>query len=312
MLQIKAIYNLLRLNAREDPSLQVEPWALEDLRSIELEQLWKKLTVLGVRLEKESFLHYAEECDSPEQLAELIVDENQAPEIFDRIYLLLFEAWRRLLPERPSLSIFCDELDAQIDLYDMSVLNSDEHIQDGLANLLEILEEHIDAGMNPQKAFVSVSEYCANDLESFLFDYISDLLDQNNTLYASELLEEFNPYISHSPGFLFLQARLLSFTDIKEANRNIKALLTKELDSDLLFDVLHLLVTTGEHDLFQSAMRKLLPQLNNEEDLHEAMDLAADYFRRLDHDELEQAILHIKNQATPDVDQFQKLVFSKI
>lgn len=312
MLQIKALYNLLRLNARQNQPVKAEPWALEDLRTIAIEQLWRKLTNLKISIDKDSFLRFANECDSPEQLADLLVDENQPPEAYDRLYLILFELWRRLLPERPSLSIFCDELDHRIDLYDSESVVSDEHIQDGLANLLEILEEHVDLGMPPKKAFSSVSEYCANDLESFLFDYITELLDQNNTLYALELLEEFTPYISELSRFHFLEARLLSFTDIKEANRKMKALLVKESDPDLLFDLLRLLVTSGEHDLFQMAMRKLLPHLKTEEELNEVIDLAADYYRRLDQDEFEQAIMRIKNQPIPDMAQFQKLIFSKM
>jgi hypothetical protein len=309
MLQTKALYNLLRLNAREDPSIQVEPWALEDLRGCSIEQLWTKLAKLKIPLEAAHFVQFAEECDSPETLTDLLLDETQF-ELYDQLYLIIFELWRRFFPERASLSIFCDELDFQIDLYDNDELQSDEPIQDGLANLLEILEEHVDRDMSPKVAFASLSEYFANDLVTFLYDYISELLDLDNILYASELLEEFAPYMPDPLRFDCLAARLLSATDIVQANHEIKALLEKPLEPDLLFDLLRLLAAIGEHDLFQAAIKKLLPFLTEEEDIEEMMDLAVEYYRRLDLDELEQAVLQVKKQTPLDLAQFQKLIFS--
>ena len=39
----KALYNLLRLNWLRDPSLDVEPWQVEDYRHLELETLYERL-----------------------------------------------------------------------------------------------------------------------------------------------------------------------------------------------------------------------------------------------------------------------------
>ena len=65
MLQTKALYNLLRLNAQEDPSIKAEGWALEDLRGVPIDQLWTKLATLGVPLDPDHFTRFADECDSP-------------------------------------------------------------------------------------------------------------------------------------------------------------------------------------------------------------------------------------------------------
>jgi hypothetical protein len=294
MIKTKALYNLLRLNAKENSTQQVDLWVLEDLRLLPLEVIFNRLASLGMQLDRNAFIQYATETGSPEELAELLIDEEKDSGLCDQTYLLLFELWRRLLPERPSLSIFCDELDRRIEEYNAGTQKSDELVQDGLANLLEILKEHVDQGMTSKEAFATLSDYCANDLECFLFENINELLDMGNQFYARDLLEEFEPFIQDSSQFEFLAARLFSFTDIQETNQRIAKLLKKALDPELLFEILHLLVASGEHHLFQDAMKKLLPQLKTEEEFQEVMELAADYYRRLDQDEREEAIIKLK------------------
>ena len=293
MLQTKALYNLFRINARDDASLKGDPWALEDFRMLELGEIWNRLALLGIALERSSFLKFSEEVDSPEELTELLVNEDLDPKTVDRIYLLLFELWRRLIPERPSLSIFCDELDYQIDRYDSGFLESDEPIQDGLANLADVLEEHVDAGMDPKKAFASLSDYCAHDLESFLYDYI---LDQENTGYAAELFELFEPYMVETAWTELLKARLIGASDVAEANQMIKKIVSKDRELDYLLEALRFLVVSGEAEVFRLTMQKVLAKVTAEEELQEAMELAADYYRRLDCDVIEQAILRIKEE----------------
>lgn len=289
MLQTKAIYNLMRLNAAEDPTLKPESWAIEDLRKIPQQKLFARLVKAGIQLGEGTFLQYAEQCDTPEELADLLLPEEAEDKQWDSLYLVIFEVWRRLLPNKQSLSIFCDELDFQIALYDQGKLENDEPIQDGLANLLEILDENADAGGNPQDIFKAVSDYCAYDLESFLHDYISDLLDSKNQLYASELVDGFFPYVLDPIWFDFLRARLLSFSDIGEANRIIHGILEKA-DEPLLMEILRFLAVNGEHELFLAATNQILPLLNTEEEFLEVMETAADYYRRLDEDGLEQSI----------------------
>lgn len=125
MLQTKALYNLLRLNAAEDPLIQAESWALEDLRALPLEELFARLNRRGVQLDRSRFLEFANKCDTPEDLTDLLLPDEE-DKARDPFYLIVFELWRRLLPERPSLSIFCDELDYQIALYDQEQIESDE------------------------------------------------------------------------------------------------------------------------------------------------------------------------------------------
>ena len=137
-------------------------------------------------------------------------------------------------------------------------------------------------------------------------------MDQENTLYASELIEEFAPFMPDPLRFDCLEARLFSFTDVMQANQQIKILLDKPLETDLLFEVLILLAAFGVHDLFLAAVKKLLPQLTEDEEIEDMMDLTVEYYRRLDLDESAEAVLQIKQNRPYNPRRISKIgVFSK-
>lgn len=297
MLQTKAIYNLLRLKKGEGKEISADSWALEDLRIVSLENLFLRLLSFGVHLDKEGFFHFAEECDTPEELFDLLYPETLEEKQRDALYLLVFELWRRLLPEKPSLSIFCDELDHRLTLYEEGLLESDELIQDGLANLLEILEENLDAGIEAKEVFRCISSYFAHDLEDFLFEYISELLDAELSIYAAELIEAFFPFIQEEKNFAFLKARLLSFSDIHMANEAIEALLKEDVDSFLLFEMIQFLSAAGEHELFKKAVKKALKKIETQEELFEILRWTCDYFRRLDEEKSEGIVLRLLEKS---------------
>lgn len=310
----KALYNHLRYLAREDSTLKVDSWAVEDLRILPMEKLWEKLHQLGVHIDQASFIHFSHDCDTPEELTDLLVNENLTNQNQDRIYLILFEIWRRILPEKVSISIFCDEMDHLIDQYDQDMLETDEKIQDALAVLAEILAEHVDAKVKPKIAFEKLAEHCANDLEIFIYDYISDLLDQNNLSYATELFELFSIYFFHLADWQFLQARILSFSDITEANRRLEELLSKEIELDLLFEILEMLVSVGEKELFPLVLKKMIPLLSSD-DFEDVCALSAEYFRRLDLEKAEVKVLELKKskKSFPEIlKEFQKIVGNTI
>jgi hypothetical protein len=296
MLQTKALYNLLRLNASEDPTLKADPWALEDLRALPLEELFSRLKQFQVQFDRRAFVQFSEQCDTPEELCDLLLPDDAEENARDPFYLIVFELWRRLIPEKQSLSIFCDELDYRIALYDQGNLENDELIQDALANLLEVFDENADSGADPEEILVAISDYCAHDIESFLYDYTSDLLDSGNSLYASELIEGFSIYATEPLWFDFLRVRLLAFTDIGDANLAMHRLLEVELELPLLLEMVRFLSANGEHELFKLAVKKTLPLLESEEELIEVIRLTADFYRRLDEDAKEKEAQKILNK----------------
>lgn len=290
MLQTRALYNLLRFDARENSQANHEAWCIEDLREISSEEIQARLKECGIVLEREIFFSHAAECGSPEGLWELFLKGDESPKEQDRIYLLIFELWRRWCPEKQSVSIFCDELDYRIDLYDRGKIERDEMIQDALSNLQEVLDENSDTGADPIDVFEGISEYCAHDLESFLYDVITKLLDAGNLLYAQELIDGFFPYMAKPSWFEFLKARLCSFTDMQEANRLVESLLGQELESSLLFEILRFLTGNGNRSLFVLAIKKMSFLLETQGEFLEVLAIVSEYYRRLDQDHLEQSI----------------------
>ena len=80
-----------------------EPWALEDLRSVSTHELLARLNGQNVRVDSHSFLEFAGSARRRRVSYLLLPDEINDEDPF---YLVIFELWRRLLPEKPSLSSF--------------------------------------------------------------------------------------------------------------------------------------------------------------------------------------------------------------
>lgn len=288
-MQIKrrALYNLLRMNWLMTPSLKVKPWQVEDYRALTTENLLSRLADHNIVLDKPRFQLFAENVDSPEDFTDELLDSTDLDnENQDLVFLLVFELWRRFIPEKKCLSIFLDELDYQIFLYDNGQTKNLEVVQDCLEELSLILDENIDSGINPKSIFETISSACANDLESFLYDFISQQIDSENYFYARELLDDFSHFVPETKWFDFLRARILAVQDEKEANLVIRKLLhdnPKDLEFNL--ELLSFAAKMGEHDLFFSLVKKSLPLLELEEDFTDLAHLSMEYFERLDLDD---------------------------
>ncbi|HSW72543.1 MAG TPA: hypothetical protein VLG44_03950 [Chlamydiales bacterium] len=290
-LQTKALYNTLFFHFQEDPSLPYKKWQVEDLREIKTEDLWKRLK----GLKQETFLTYAEEVDTPEELANLLYGEV---EDFDQNYLLVFELWRRLFPQKTTLSIFCDELDRKIFLYEKGELKNDEGIQDSLSYLLVILGELTDKGLTPKEAIITIAPFIAHDLEEFLYDYITDQIQARNITYAAELWEGFYPFFMNDD-FVFLKAHILSFSDSEEEEKLLFYLIQKQkekIDLDLSLRILAYLAHASDKSLFLDLLKILLPHLETEEDLSEVLDSTYTYYERLDLEDMQKAIQKIMDK----------------
>ncbi len=225
----RSLYNSLRINWMLNPDMSVEPWQVEDYRLIPLQTLFDRLKLQGIEMTCPLLAALSDEFESPEELLTyLILDLEADQKSKDQIYLLMFELWRRLLPEKPTLSIFCDELDYQIQLYDFGNLYNYEALQDTLENLRRILEENVELGIDPLEAFELVCSKCANDIEGFLYDFIAERIDENNMSYARELFEDFEPYLKDSKWFDFLKVRLMHTSDPEGANEVLTKIFTKK------------------------------------------------------------------------------------
>ncbi|HSX04498.1 MAG TPA: hypothetical protein VLG76_07195 [Rhabdochlamydiaceae bacterium] len=289
----KALYNLLRINSLEDPNLEVEPWAIEEYREIPTEELFLRLKKLAIPLNEQTFLHYAENCDSPEQMAEMLWTQEEYSKDFDQSYLLIFELWRRLLPGKQTLSLFCNDLDHLIFLYDRDKLEDQQPLQEALQQLETILDENVDQGANPAQLFQTVLDHSAHDIESFLHDYISDQIEQENGLYASELIDGFYAYVQNKRWLDFERMRLLTMTDHDEGMLMLSRILDdlgENPDFELLMQIAHFL---AHQDAFEFLLRTLLlakPLIQTEADFQEMLLAATEFYRLSDQAEREDAL----------------------
>jgi hypothetical protein len=296
----RALFNSLRINWLLNPNTQVQPWQVEDYRLLSHEELFDRLRQKDMALDKVSLLALAQDVDSPEELCEgLVADLNLEASEQDQIYLVVFELWRRFVNEKPCLSIFCDELDHQIFAYDQGKCAYPADIQDAMANLEMILGKHADEGADPLKIFESVSQGCAHDLETFLYDYIAEQIDGHHYPYAADLLESFGPYCKDVAWFDFLRARLFYHSDPENSDKMILHIIQsikKAQDLDLSLEVLTFLSNGGNPELFRLLVRQTFPMLETEEDFQELLTICADYYHLLDQEQEEQKIQKILKQ----------------
>lgn len=285
-----------------DPNMDVEPWQVEDYRNMPLEAIFERLRLQEIELDRISFLALSDEYENPEDLAEhLLLSPDSDQRSQDQIYLLVFELWRRLLPEKPTLTIFCDELDYQIQQYDRGQLKNLEAIQDVLANLKVVLDENVDQGGDPPAVFDMVCSGCANDIESFIYDFIDEQIDEKNISYASELLDAFEEYINDIKWFDFLRLRQLSLTDPEGAILLLrKIILENSNHPDLVFnlEILSYLVQGGDEKIFMNLLKQTIPLLKSEEDFQDLLTICADFYHFLDLDQIEKKIQAILNNRS--------------
>ena len=293
----RALYNLMRMNWLADQSVTAEPWQVEDYRALSSEALFHRLKAHDISLQRHDFAAFASEVDTPEELTDLLLEGSGADVVEqDQVYLLVFELWRRLIGDRPSLSIFCDELDHQIYLYDNHLTDSSEEIQDAITHLQMILDENCDRGSQPKEIFQMISSACANDLETFLYDYISERLAEGNSRYAAELLEGFFPYVRDTKWFSFLRVELQSEIEGRLPQDHLQELIAdygKESDPEFYLEILTLMVQEGRQELFTSLVQKTLPLLRVEEEFRSLLFICSDFLHLRDKEKREEEVRKI-------------------
>lgn len=310
--QGRAFYNLLQINYLEDPSLDVARWQIEDYRNFETARLFGSLEELGISLDERSFCDHANECATPEELFEVLTD---APD--DRPYLLIFELWRRLIKDEQPLSIFCDELDYLCLLYDLDKLENSDLLFEKFEELESIVDDSFDEGLSEEEIWDSLKPYLAHDLETFLFDYCLDLLDEGLFTEVSELIGGFHSYVHDKRRFDFLLLPLLFETDESEAEIMAERLieeLTEEPDLELLFELLRLSASATESDLFLEVFNVAKTQASNEADLRELAEIVCDYLNFNDYEKDEQQLRKILGERpikSTDLTYIEQIVADK-
>lgn len=316
-IKTKAINNLFLFNSLDQREVGAHAYAkalfpnrsIEDLRESLEEDLFQRLEELNTPLEKTEFFQLASVVEDPESAAHLLIDTAKVPPVFESLYLVIFELWRRLLPERQTLSIFCDELDRQIFLYQQGSMRSDEKLQKSLGKFEKILQENADLQTDKKKVRASIDEYMAHDIEEFLYEYISDQIASDLFVYAEDLLDGFYDYMYDHMWFDFLYIKILHFRDPSEAKGILRSLLKDlsiEPDLDLQIELLHFMLESSDRRSFLYLVEKTALLLKVEEDFIDLMAIVSEYYRRLDQEDLQEKIeILIENRQ----DRSEKEVF---
>ena len=259
--------------------VEPEVWQVEDYREVELDDLFIRLHEMGIDLDVETLGACFDEADSPEELAVSLAAEEGTPR-HEKIYLLVFELWRRLCPEKESLSIFCDELDHEIYRFNNDLLEDDE-MQDILAKLDHILDTNADRGVDPKVVFEMVCAHLAHDLEQFIYDFIGIEIEHRETVYANELIDHFYPYVlqTHRLDFLRIQCAALTGGDeVDEMIAHLECELENEKTLQILFDVLDFATQYGQSDLFLRTFALAIPLIETHDAYQDLITFTINYF----------------------------------
>lgn len=310
----RALYNILQLSFKEDPSIQVEPWQIQDYRSFSEEELFQKLSKQNPSLTKETFFLYADTSQSPEELVECLWLQEEDLIGQEKTYLILFELWRRFFPERQSLSIFCDELDTLISQFDEGMDMEDEKWHIILSELEDILDRNTDLKTDPKEVFASILQYTAHNIESFLYDYIFELIEDENEILATSLIDAFDDYVLEKKWFSLLRARLLSSSHLDVWTGIIHRLLEETEEEapnlPLLMEVFFFLKEQKDMPLFFKCTKQILPLLQSEQELQDILQSTAEFCHSLHKDSLEKAILSVLQKKTFDKKTIENLLIT--
>jgi hypothetical protein len=266
----KALYNLFFLQGLEG---YAHYSALSD------RELFLILQKFDFHFDKETFGYFGADLESPEELFELLTVDKEKHE---EIYLAIFELWKRVFPEKKSISLFCDELDHLIHEYDMNHLVYDELLQEKIFLLQNILDANVDSGEKPKRIFAAISDYLAHDLESFIYDYIYEQIELEKDTLASEVLDGFYPYIHEKLWFDYLRLRLFFHAPSDELaiflSHFVESLISKP-DLPLLYEFLQFLLDKNCIQLFQRVFQFVASRIEKNRDLEQMILIAVRFYK---------------------------------
>lgn len=314
----KAFYNLIQFNLGkfkilQDDSLAIKPWQYENYRQLSTSELFEKLKNLGIGFEGKNFEIYCTKFDTPEELTEELT-KNLSKENADFLYLIVFELWRRLCPEKKSLSIFCDELDHAIAKFHDE--GDDPH--DTVIAWQKILDDNVDAGAVASVTFNTIQDLCAHDLESFLYHYILLQIELGQALIACELIEGFYRYVTIKLWFDYLTARCDIIKESEEGYQKLENVVSKAAQTkniDLLLEILGFIAASGAFYIYQTVLLKTFPLIDMEADFQEILSLSASLLSFL-REEIEEILLRRQDRPLdgpikkddPDLKLFNQMI----
>ena len=276
----RALYNLLRLTKADAQS-----WQVEDYRALSDDELFSRLHKLKILLDLEGLRPFIQNVDSPEALLEYLVSTESDRNKAEQIYLLLFEIWRRHFVDHHCLSIFCDQLDYLIQRYD----ENDEEVLEDLYNqldaLVDLMDESVDETQSESEVMEYIASYLSHDVERLLYDFINLLIENENEIAATELIEGYEPYVKKKLAWELLKLKLYAVTDTFDTENMVTRYgetLVDEKDSRLGVDYLSFLYHQGEMHTFSHFFPKIIDAVTSKSDFEKLETVTSEYLDSLD------------------------------
>ena len=307
----RAYYNLLWLEKLRGNTIPAKGFEILDYRKLSLAELFINLENLNIFFNEVTFSRYCEDLDSPEELIESLgLDDGDEKR---EGYLLCFELWRRLLPEKECVSIFCDELDRIIAKYEKD--RDDEELLQTLHHLIDILDRNTVTSDSAHEIFNRLSMYIAHDLENVIFTYIDTMITDGLEDEYLALLDHFMPYVSDKRNLQFLKLKTLS-NDFEEEKENLSGFLVSSLTEDLNFPLsLHLLFYLTEmrnDELFSELFATLASSTKEEDSLVALLDVLVEYHRKRGREEKEKQVTRFLQNHLGDSGKKVRVTPSKV
>jgi hypothetical protein len=259
----RGFYNTLLFSS----SGEKEKWQTEDYQKLSLDQLFNLLKDVGIPLDLDLFKQYASNADSPEDLTDILCPEEEGHKDYEKSYLVLFELWRRVVPEKETLSIFCDKLDHLIHAYDEGQPVADELVK-ALNDLLKIFEDLGASGLSQKETYELFSSYLAQDLETFIYDFLCDLIEAGEKSLAFELVFGFYAFLHDKPALDLLKATINLLENPEDSESvffNIMEKIFEKKRYNLVLDAIYFTHDAGFIKIAKKLAQDLLKETKGDE-----------------------------------------------
>ena len=296
----RAYYNLLWLERLRGNSIPAHKWEFLDYRELDFATLFSMLHEFNIFFDADTFESLSEDADSPEEFSERIEIEDKDDK--RKIYLIVFELWRRLIEDKESVSIFCDELDRIVAAYETE--KDDQQLLFILHKVLEILERNTCLDEPPEEIFQRLSLYIAHDLENVIYTYIDTKLKSGSEDSCLNLIEHFMPYIKEKRALKFLKLKSLPNAFYEEKEKltiYIVSSLQENVNLSLSISILFYLIERNSAELFSELFSFLIHHISEEKPLVALLDVLVAYHRKMGQEEKQQQVYQFlqKRLSTP-------------
>ena len=270
-----------------------------DYRELSEGELFQMMHQLEIFFDRNSFVEFCQELDSPEEFSETLSLEG---DVSRKAYLIAFELWRRFIPENVSISLFCDELDRTIALYEKQRDHSKLLML--LEQMVEILDRNDVSNADPQVIFKRLCLYVAHDLENVIYTYIDSQLSDSTSEAIINLLDHFMPYVKEKRALLFLKLKSMNEVFLEE-KQCLMEYLTSSLQESINFSLslamLFYLIEKNQDDLFKELFSFLVYEVKEERGLVSLLDVLIAYHQHFGQSEKKKSVSEfMKNKFTSE------------